>query len=411
MDAALIIAGVAAGILLGGVFVWYFMNKRLVSEKAEVKSKESELRMLEVELASSKTSLEHKNEELKEMQEKLTVSFENLAHKILETTTQKLEEKSSRSLQQLLDPLKVQMQDFKDKMEATHLEDTKQRSTLDERIRNLVEKTLLVSTQAENLTQALKGQSKTRGDWGEMILERILEHSGLEQDTHYTVQKRYTNEDGKVIAPDVLVRLPGDRVVVIDSKVSLVDYDRYVAAENQEEQAAALAGHIDSVKRHVQELAAKKYHSIENTLDFTIMFVPVEPAYILAVQSDPNLWNEAYARKIVLVSPTNLIASLRLISDLWSREKQSQNAIAIAARGEKLLSKFEGFVKTLEQVGESIDKSQQAYDTAIKQLSTGKGNLIRQAEILRQLGVKATGKIVKYIAEGDGEEEETNEAD
>ena len=259
MDATLIIISIAAGIFAGGLFVGVIMNKRLANKDSVVKEKDAELRLLEAELASSKTTLEHKDAELKGMQEKLTVSFENLAHKILESTTQKFEEKSSQSLQQLLDPLKVQMQEFKEKIEATHLEDTKQRSTLDERIRNLVEKTHLVSTQAENLTQALKGQSKTRGDWGEMILERILEYSGLEQETHYTVQKRYTNDDGKVIIPDVLVRLPGDRVIVVDSKVSLIDYDRYVAATNDEEQQLALTRHVESVRRHVQDLASKNY--------------------------------------------------------------------------------------------------------------------------------------------------------
>lgn len=206
-----------------------------------------------------------------------------------------------------------------------------------------------------------------------------------------------------------MVRLPGERVVIIDSKVSLVAYDRYVAATNEQEQEKALAEHLMSIKSHVADLASKEYTSIEHTLDFVIMFVPIEPAYILAIQKEQALWNDAYSKGIVLISPTNLIACLRLISDLWTRELQNKNALKIAERGELMLKKFEGFVGTLETVGASIGKSQEAYDTAMNQLKTGKGNLIRQAVMLKELGIKASGK--KTVPLLKGLEEDLDDSD
>ena len=409
MNVIVLVAGIVAGGLAGGILVWSFLNKHLKDKNRELKEKEAELRDMGAELASSKTALEHKNEELAGMQEKLTVQFENLANKILDVTTQKFEEKSSQSMRQMLDPLKEQMTAFRKKVEDTHVEDTKQRVALDERIRGLIEQTNLVSAEANNLAQALKGQSKTRGDWGEMLLERILEHSGLEFGTHYQLQEHYKNQDGKTIIPDALVRLPGERVVIIDSKVSLVAYDRYVAATNEQEQEKALAEHLMSIKSHVADLASKEYTSIEHTLDFVIMFVPIEPAYILAIQKEQALWNDAYSKGIVLISPTNLIACLRLISDLWTRELQNKNALKIAERGELMLKKFEGFVGTLEPVGASIGKSQEAYDTAMNQLKTGKGNLIRQAVMLKELGIKASGK--KTVPLLKGLEEDLDDSD
>ncbi|NLA15053.1 MAG: DNA recombination protein RmuC [Bacteroidales bacterium] len=405
MNVLVLVAGIVAGGLTGGILVWFFLSKHLQEKNRELKEKEAEIRDMGAALASSKTALVHKEEELTGMKEKLTVQFENLANKILEVNTQKFEEKSRKSMQQMLDPLREQMKEFRKKVEDTHVEDTKQRVALDERIRGLIEQTNLVSAEASNLAQALKGQSKTRGDWGEMLLERILEHSGLEFGTHYQLQEHHKNPDGKTIIPDALVRLPGERVVIIDSKVSLLAYDRYVAATDEQEQEKALAEHLISLKSHVADLASKEYTSIEHTLDFVIMFVPIEPAYILAIQKEQALWNDAYSKGIVLISPTNLIACLKLISDLWTRELQSKNAQEIADRGEKMLKKFEGFVRTLEAVGTSIKRSQEAYDTAMNQLKTGRGNLIRQATMLKELGVKASGKTAALLP-SDWEEDE-----
>jgi DNA recombination protein RmuC len=333
------------------------------------------------------------------MQEKLTLQFENLANRILEVNTQKFEQKSQQSMQQLLKPLGEQILEFKKKVEDTHLEDTRQRSTLEERIRGLIEQTNVVSAQANNLAEALKGNPKTQGNWGEMILERILEQSGLEKDTHYVMQESFRTEQGSILYPDVVIHLPGERMIIVDSKVSLVAYERYASGASADEQKSALTEHLLSMKKHIDELAAKQYDNYQGSLDFVMMFIPVEPAYLIAIQQDPGMWSYAYRKRIVLISPTNLIACLKLMSDLWSREMQNKNAMLIAQRGELLLKKFEVFVETLGTLGGSIKKSQETYDAAMKQLKEGHGNLIGQANKLRELGVKAYKNLPETIAE------------
>lgn len=232
-----------------------------------------------------------------------------------------------------------------------------------------------------------------------MVLERILEQSGLEKDTHYMMQESFRNEQGNVLYPDVVIHLPGERNIIVDSKVSLVAYDRYVSAASQQLQQQALQEHILSIKKHVDELAAKQYDSFQGSLDFVMMFVPVEPAYLIAIQNDPGMWSYAYHKRIVLISPTNLIACLKLMSDLWSREMQNKNAMQIARRGELMLKKFENFIETLSALGGTIAKSQEAYDKAMGQLRDGQGNLIGQASKLRELGIKAFKDLPEMIAE------------
>lgn len=396
MDIVSIIAGLGIGAIAGGLAAWSLINSKLRSKDVEIKEKDAEVRGKETEIrdlasgiASARTALKLKEEELEKMQEKLTLQFENLANRILEVNTQKFELKSQQSMQQLLKPLGEQILEFKKKVEDTHIEDTRQRSTLEERIRGLIEQTNVMSAQANNLAEALKGSPKTQGNWGEMILERILEQSGLERDTHYVMQESFRNEQGNILYPDVVIHLPGERVIVVDSKVSLVAYERYVSGASAEEQQPALTEHLLSMKKHIDELAAKQYDNFRGSLDFVMMFIPVEPAYLIAIQQDPSLWSYAYRKRIVLISPTNLIACLKLMSDLWSREMQNKNAMMIAKRGELLLKKFENFVDTLYLLGGSIKKSQEAYDTAMGQLREGQGNLIGQANKLRELGVKA----------------------
>lgn len=396
MDIVSIIAGLGIGAIAGGLAAWLLINSKLRSKDVEIKEKDAEVRGKETEIrdlasgiASARTALKLKEEELEKMQEKLTLQFENLANRILEVNTQKFELKSQQSMQQLLKPLGEQILEFKKKVEDTHIEDTRQRSTLEERIRGLIEQTNVMSAQANNLAEALKGSPKTQGNWGEMILERILEQSGLERDTHYVMQESFRNEQGNILYPDVVIHLPGERVIVVDSKVSLVAYERYVSGASAEEQQPALTEHLLSMKKHIDELAAKQYDNFRGSLDFVMMFIPVEPAYLIAIQQDPSLWSYAYRKRIVLISPTNLIACLKLMSDLWSREMQNKNAMMIAKRGELLLKKFENFVDTLYVLGGSIKKSQEAYDTAMGQLREGQGNLIGQANKLRELGVKA----------------------
>ncbi|MDD4434898.1 MAG: DNA recombination protein RmuC [Bacteroidales bacterium] len=371
----------------------------LKAKEEQIRRKEEEIRDLGAGMASARTALELKDKELDDMQKQLVVQFENLANRILETNTLKFEQTTKQSMLQLLKPLGEQLVDFKSKVDSAHIEDTKQRSTLEERIRGLIEQTNQVSAQANNLAQALKGSPKTQGNWGEMVLERILEQSGLEKDTHYMMQESFRNEQGNMLYPDVVIHLPGERNIIVDSKVSLVAYDRYVSASSQQEQQQALQEHMVSVKKHIDELAAKQYDSFQGSLDFTMMFVPVEPAYLIAIQNDPGMWSYAYRKRIVLISPTNLIACLKLMSDLWSREMQNKNAMQIARRGELMLKKFENFIETLSALGGSIKKSQEAYDAAMGQLRDGSGNLIGQANKLKELGIKAYKNLPEMIAE------------
>ncbi|HPW79144.1 MAG: DNA recombination protein RmuC [Bacteroidetes bacterium ADurb.Bin037] len=397
MNIVSIIAGLVIGIFVGGLIVWVLINRQLQNKDREIKNKEAEIRDLSAGMASARTSLELKDKELAEMQKQLIVQFENLANRILEVNTRKFEQTSQQSMQQLLKPLSEQLSEFKQKVEATHIEDTRQRSTLEERIRGLIEQTNLVSAQANNLAEALKGSPKIQGNWGEMILERILEQSGLEKDTHYVLQESFRNEHGNVLYPDIVIHLPGERIIIVDSKVSLVGYERYVSATSEEVQLQGLQEHMVSLKKHVDELASKQYESFQGSLDFVMMFVSVEPAYLIAIQNDPELWSYAYRKRIVLISPTNLIACLKLISDLWSREMQNKNAMLIAQRGELMLKKFENFIETLANLGGTIKKSQEAYDTAMGQLKEGRGNLIGQANKLRELGIKAYKNLSEMI--------------
>jgi DNA recombination protein RmuC len=250
-----------------------------------------------------------------------------------------------------------------------------------------------VSAEANNLATALKGKPQKRGNWGEMILERILESSGLTKGREYTIQESIKDEDGNNIRPDVIVKLPDERTIIIDSKVSLIAYDKFIATEDIEAQKTFLDEHINSMYIHIEQLSAKRYDNLDTSLDFTMMFVPIEPAYLLAMQGDNNLWANAYSKRILLISPTNLIACLKLISDLWRREWQNKNAQQIVATGEALYEKFVGFTQTFEDIGKSLKASQEKYDKAVGQLKDGRGNLVNQANKLKKLGLKSSKKI------------------
>jgi DNA recombination protein RmuC len=278
-------------------------------------------------------------------------------------------------------------------VEETYDKESKQRFSLEEKVKDLIEQTNKVSAEANNLATALKGKPQKRGNWGEMILERILESSGLTKDREYFIQQSMKDEEGNILRPDVRINLPDERVVIVDSKVSLVAYDKLVGTENVDEQKIFLAEHLKSTYDHIDQLSSKKYDDLDTSLDFTMMFVPVEPAYLAAVQGDSDLWAYAYAKRILLVSPTNLIACLKLISDLWKREWQNKNAMEIVKKGEALYEKFVGFTKTFEEIGNSIKTSQEKYDKALGQLKDGRGNLVNQAIQLKNLGLKSDKKV------------------
>ena len=247
----------------------------------------------------------------------------------------------------------------------------------------------------------MKGQTKQQGNWGEMILERILEQSGLVRDREYFVQQTINDEYGKQLRPDVLIQLPDERIIIVDSKVSLNAYERFCSTEDVEEQQNQLNLHVLAIKKHIQDLSEKSYDDLTQSLDFVMMFLPIEPAYLLAMQSDHELWRYAYEKRILLVSPTNLIASLKLIADLWKKDLQNKNAIEIVNQGTKLHDKFVNFIQDLEDIGKALGASQNAYENAFKKLSTGRGNLINQVDRMRKLGVKTKKQLPDYLLEND----------
>lgn len=375
-------------------------NQRLKSEIGNLQTKQLEAvhesANLKANLQTKEEQLRHQQTELLNTREQLNKDFQILANKILEEKSSRFTDINRLNMESILKPLGEKLSEFKTKVEETYDKESKQRFSLEERIRELVVLNHQISEDANNLTKALKGNNKIQGNWGEMILESILEKSGLKKGEEYFSQDMLTDENGqkilnsenKALQPDIVILYPGGRKIVIDSKVSLNGYIRYVEADTDEARIISEKEHIISIKKHIDELSSKAYQDYIESLDFVVMFIPNEPAYILAMQLDSGLWDYAYRKRILLISPTNLIASLKVVADLWKREAQSRNAQEIAKRGAILYDKFAGFVETLQEVGKNIDRTQKSYDKAFIQLKDGNGNLIRQAEMLKELGIK-----------------------
>ncbi|MFT4167975.1 MAG: DNA recombination protein RmuC [Dysgonomonas sp.] len=376
-------------------------NEKLKDENSRLKQKELEFvqskALLEASLSTKEELLSLQQGEISNVREQFNKDFQLLANRILEEKTSKFTDINRLNMESILKPLNEKLSEFKVKVEETYDKESKQRFSLEERIRELVSLNHQISEDANNLTKALKGNSKIQGNWGEMILESILEKSGLKKGEEYFTQEILTNEKGerilndenKALQPDVVIVYPGGRKIIVDSKVSLNGYVKYVESETDQERFSAEKEHILSVKKHIDELSSKSYQDYIDSLDFVMMFVPNEPAYILAMQLDSSIWDYAYRKRILLISPTNLIASLKVVADLWKREYQSRNAQEIARRGSILYDKFVGFVETLQDVGKNMERTQRSYDKALMQLRDGNGNLIRQAEMLKDLGVKS----------------------
>lgn len=375
----------------------------LIEHKAVLRTENSTLLAQNVALTEKQST---QKEEIIELQKTSHLEFEKIASKILEEKSDKFTIANKANIEALLKPLGENIDTFKKKVEETYDKESKQRFSLEEKVKELIEQTNKVSSEANNLATALKGQSKKQGNWGEMILESILQQSGLVKDREYFLQQTIKDEEGKSLRPDVLVKLPDNRIIIIDSKVSLVAYDRFSASETTEEQSIHLAEHLKSIYAHIDNLHGKNYDHLEASLDFTMMFIPIEPSYLIAIQSDQNLWSYAYSKRILLISPTNLIACLKLMSDLWKREMQSKNAQEIVKRGELLYEKFAGFVTTLEELGRHINKTQVAYNGAIGQLNSGSGNLVGQALKLKGLGLKSSKEIPAAMLPTDFDPEE-----
>jgi len=384
------------------------LNESLKSIKEELNQKENIISNLERNLAGKDSDLRHINErlvenkkEVSELQEKFRLEFENLANKILEEKTGKFTEQNKKNLNDILNPLKEKIQQFENKIEETHKKDIADRASIQERIKNLVETSNQISEDAKNLTKALKGDSKIQGNWGELILENILEQSGLVKDREYFVQQSFKDESGSRFQPDVVIKFPDNRNVIIDSKVSLTAYERFVAAETKELQEKALADHIISIKNHIKELSEKKYQDLVDikSLDFVMMFLPIEPSFLLAIQNEPNLWNFAYQKGIILISPTNLIAVLKMVSNFWEQDRQNKNVMEIAQQSGALYDKFVGLVEDLKDIGNKLDSTKKAYDGTMNKISTGKGNLISRAQKIKELGAKAKKELAKELFE------------
>ena len=365
-------------------------NTKILDENQAIAKINSKL---EAEIKQMHEKCGNLKNEIEELHKKSQVNFENIANKILQEKSEKFTEINKKNIALILEPLGQNISNFKKQVSDTYDKDLKQRVELQEQIKNLLEQTNKVSNEANNLASALKGSSKKQGNWGEMILETILQHSGLQRDVHYFKEKSFNNEEGQNLRPDFQIHLPDNRLIIADSKVSLIAYNKFCECKNDEESQKYLEEHLKAVYAHVDNLSSKNYDDLEKSLDFTMMFMPVEPAYILAIQADKNLWSYAYSKRILIMSPTNLIACLKIIDDLWKREMQSKNAMAIVNRGEKLYNKFVSFTDSILEIGRKLNDSQKAYDNALNQMKEGKGNLLWQAESLRGLGLKSEKKI------------------
>lgn len=381
-------------------------ESELRSERDKSASLDRQLAGLKAEYDVLKQKLEEQKGEIEQMQDQLKIQFENLANKILDEKSAKFTKQNKESLDQLLNPFKTKLDEFKKKVEDTHNDQIEARGSLKQELKQLMQLNQTMSEDAKNLTKALKGDSKAQGNWGEVILERILERSGLTKGREYHVQQSATTEEGRRLQPDVVVTLPDEKFLIIDSKVSLTDYERFSSADDDDSSERALKAHVASIRGHVKGLSEKKYQQIhgDRSPDFVLLFVPIEPAFAAALQADSNLYYEAFDRNIVIVSPSTLLATLATIDSVWKQEYQNKNAQEIAKRGGALYDKFVGFVESLDQIGDRIKQTKRSYDEARNRLSVGTGNLVRQAEMLKELGAKTTKKLpesVKQIEEGE----------
>lgn len=353
---------------------------------------ESELKNLQLKLEENKTEVE-------KLQDKFTKEFENLANKILDEKSNKFTEQNKENLKIILNPLQEKIKVFEDKVDKTHKESIDYHAALRQQILGLRELNQQMSKETLNLTKALKGDSKTQGNWGELVLERVLEKSGLEKDREYFVQQSFTNDDGKRLLPDVVIHLPDNKKMIVDAKVSLTAYEQFVNEDDETLKEQFLKDHVLSLKRHVEQLSDKKYedlYKIESP-DFVLLFVPIEPAFAVAINFDNHLYNKAFEKNIVIVTPSTLLATLRTIDSMWNNEKQQRNALEIARQAGALYDKFDGLLKDLVGIGKRIDDSKKEYSNAMNKLFDGRGNLITSVEKLKKMGAKAKKSLPENI--------------
>lgn len=389
------------------------LNDKLLLSDEEQKQLQQEKERQSNQLVRYQADLENlqlKNKEQKDevekLQEKFTKEFENLANKILEEKSEKFTKSNKENIENILTPLNKKIKEFEEKVEKSQKENISIHSALKEQLLTLQTQNLKITQEAENLTKALKGDSKMQGNWGELVLERVLEKSGLEKDREYSVQQSFKREDGSRVMPDVIIHLPDGKKMVVDSKVSLTDYERFTNAD-EDDKPKFLKDHINSLRRHVEQLSSKKYEDLYEmeSPDFVLMFVPIEPAFAVAINEDVSLYNKAFEQNIVIVTPSTLLATLRTIDSMWSNEKQQRNAIEIARQAGALYDKFEGFVTDLTKVGKKMDEAKNEYRGAMNKLVEGRGNIVTSIEKLKKMGAKAKKSLPEPILKRAQEDE------
>ena len=428
MDSILVVIAVGAGALVGAVVVWLVMRKQVADadalrEKvtaltADLATAEADKRHLQELLDKQQREAEqaqdkHKQDleqlqakqqqELEHMQQRLTAEFENIANKVLQQRQEDFRQQSSKQISDILLPLNERIKDFREQVNNAFSQETREKASLQAELKQLIELNQTLSKDATSLTQALKGDVKKQGNWGEFILEKVLEASGLRKGIEYEREVVVHGVEGDTLRPDVIIRMPDNKQIIVDSKVSLVAYEQLQHAESDEQYRTLLRAHTDSLKQHVKELYDKQYQRATglNTPDFVLMFVPIEASYSIAIQADSTLYDYALERKIVIVSPTTLLATLHTISYVWKQENQSKNALEIARLAGAMYDKLCGMTEDFQKVQKSLDAAQKAYAETYKKLSEGNGNVLRTADRIRELGAKASKNLPLSAADAE----------
>lgn len=364
---------------------------------------------LQTEYHFLRKELDNRQKVLEEERTKMYKDFEIMSNKLLEEKTRKFTVQNSENIKNILSPLEEKIKTFEKKVEDSQKENISIHSALKEQLHGLKDLNKQMSLETQNLTKALKGDSKAQGNWGEVVLERVLEKSGLEKNREYFVQQSFNNEDGKRVLPDVVIHLPDNKKMIVDSKVSITDYTRYINSAEPSEQESFLKAHVKSIKTHIDQLSDKNYQDIYDieSPDFVLMFIPIEPAFAIALNVEPNLYNKAFEKNIVIVTPSTLLATLRTVDSMWNNEKHQQNAIEIAKQAGALYDKFDGLVKDLTGVGKKIDAAKSDYSAAMNKLVEGSGNLVKRVENLKKMGAKAKKSLPESIIKRANESDES----